>query len=930
MIYKKSIFFIMIIALNFILTTCTKENEEEREYPRVNTFEVTDITEKGATFSGNIFYAGNQEIIDHGFIWGQNKLSLSIQNASILSLGASNGPIEFTANINYALAKNKEYFVAAYARTKDYTVYGKVTSFKSLGSDGPIIIDFEPKNAGWRDTVIVKLKNFSKQLTSTKLYFGSVLASNFAYTDSTIKTVVPPSIKSLTNLLRVEFDGNTNIFTNDTLKLIKPTINGFSPMSGYQGDTITLYGNYLDNVKYFETNYVKLDNLFCSIVAIYKDSLRIGIPRLTKVSNTFTININDFVISYPTQFTILSPRIDDFKPKVATWNDILTIYGRFNTTSPASSIRINGVNVPYDFYSKDSIKVKVPNTLNVMYSTITYATDVFTINSTQQFQLSPPTITSVTANENFSGSSITINGNYFKNGMTSVSINNIAAQIYSCTSNTIVAKIPSLPNELITVSVTVAGQTATFNSNISVENPIITSFTPSTATFGDTIYINGNFLDKIDRVSLAEQNTLLNIAFKSPNLIKATILNNTNSTPSKVKGGIQYLDGWGNYNYYDFLSNETFTLAAPTISSISPESGNGDQEIMLTGSNFNPNKDYMEVFVANFKATILSASKNEIIVKLNNLTNGNFPATLKMNGFNITSSQTYNCISPWTDLPNLEFNTSAGTFSIGGLAYSITPDINNCKIRRFDPTSNSWSIISQSGSISSPKVAFSVNDDIYLMQGTKVYSYNLSSNVWTQLNDHDGYIGLDPFVLVINNKVYIGAGRDSYRVWEYNPLTDSWTQKNNIPSEMYVPNYNSTEAWQKSNFVINGKGYVTTYNNSVWEYDSTNDTWIRKNDFPGGKRFGASSFSTNNKGYIVGGTITYNYYSSMPNYNEIWEYNPLNDNWIQISKTPGNARFDAIGFAIDNKIFFGGGYYYYYNSYSAGIDFRFFEYNLNN
>jgi len=921
-------FYISLVLFGIILVTCKKDSEVEREYPRVNTFEVTDITEKGATFSGNIFYDGNQEIIDHGFVWAQYKLSLSIQNASVLSLGPGNGPIEFTANINYALAKNKEYFVAAYARTKDYTVYGKVASFKSLGSEGPIIVGFEPKNAGWRDTVIVKLKNFSKQLTSTKLHIGSTLASNFAYTDSTITTVVPPSIKSLTNLLRVEFDGNTSVFTNDTLKLIKPTIIDFSPKGGYQGDTITIYGNYLDNVRYFETNYVKLDNLFCNIVAIYKDSLRIGIPRLTKINNTFTININDFVISSPTQFTILSPRIDDFKPKVATWNDILTIYGRFNTTSPASSIRINGVNIPYVFYSKDSIKVRVPYTLNVMYSTITYATDVFTINSTQQFQLSPPTINSVTANGNISGSSITINGSCFNNGMASVSINNVAAQIYSCTSNTIVAKIPSLPNGQLTIKVTVAGQTATFNSNISLENPIITSFTPNTATFGDTIYINGDFFDKINMVKLAEQNIPLNIIYKSRNQIKVILPNNIDKNPSRIKVSIQYQDYNGNSQYSDVVSNEYFKLTAPTFSYFSPSSGTGEQEIKIVGENFNPDKNNIEVLFGDIKSVILSTSKSEINIKLDKLTKGIYPVNLRMSGFSIVSDQKFNCNSPWTKLPNLDFNISIGSFSIGDFAYLVTYDLNNYKIRKFDPASNSWSVISQLEFISYPKIAFSANDNIYLMQNTKVFCYNLSSNVWTRLNDHDGYIGRDPFALVINNKAYIGAGRDNYLVWEYNTLTDSWTQKNDIPSEMYVPNYNSTEAWQKSNFVINGKGYVTTYNNSVWEYNSAEDTWIRKNDFPGGNRYWTSSFSINNKGYIAGGTKYY-YSSAILNYDEVWEYNPLNDSWIQITKIPSsNERFKSLGFYIGNKIYFGGGYCY--TNYGGVNDYSFFEYNLNN
>lgn len=911
MIYKKIIFFIIIIASNFILTTCSKENEEEREYPRVNTFEVTDITDKGATFSGNIFYAGNQEIIDHGFIWGQNKLSLSIQNASILSLGASNGPIEFTANINYGLAKNKEYFVTAYARTKDYTVYGTVTSFKSLGSDAPIIVDFEPKNAGWRDTVIVKLKNFSKQLTSTKLYIGSVLAPNFAFTDSTITTVVPPSIKSLKNILRIEFDGNTNIFTNDTLELIKPTINGFSPISGYQGDTITIYGNYLDNIRYLETNYVKLDKWICQTVAIYKDSIRICIPSLYSIDNSLTIKINDFVLSSPTQFSLLTPKIDDFKPKVATWNDELTIYGRFNTSRDFSSIYINGIIVPYTFYSKDSIKVKVPSELNTTFSTIKYKTTIYTINTTQTLQLTPPSINSVTANQKFSGSSITISGNYFKNGVTSVSINNVAAQIYSCTPNTIVAKIPSLPNELLTVSVTVAGQTATFNSNISLENPAITSFTPNTATFGDTIYIHGDFLDKINMVRLMNLNTLLNIAYISKNLIKVTIPNNTTVPTREIKLIIQYQDYHGINRYYELLSNENFTLAAPAISSISPESGNGEQEVRLTGSNFNPDKNYIEVFVGNSKATILSANKNEINIELNKLTNGAAnEVKLVMNGYFVNTGLMYDCTSPWSEINGLPFHEMIiGSFSISNKGYTITYDHYdyNFSLRSFDPESNSWSTLSvppkTSSSVNHYNVeSFEVDGKIYFLQGSNRIDYfDIESGTWIQANNFPENFDGFSFSFKINNRIYLGIGKTNFRIWEYTPETDSWLQKGEV-SDALESEFVATDYLRRSTMSVNGKGYIITNEKSVWEYTPESDTWLRKNDFPGQNTFYSSNLSFDNKAYIIGGCS-----SGYTPFDENWEYDPVSDLWTQKTSTPSVPTYRSLNFLLNNEIYFGGG-----------------------
>jgi hypothetical protein len=59
---------------------------------------------------------------------------------------------------------------------------------------------------------------------------------------------------------------------------------------------------------------------------------------------------------------------------------------------------------------------------------------------------------------------------------------------------------------------------------------------------------------------------------------------------------------------------------------------------------------------------------------------------------------------------------------------------------------------------------------------------------------------------------------------------------------------------------MNGKGYVGTgagYNGATadfWEYDPVTDTWTQKADFGGGIRRDAIGFSINGKGYLGTGT----------------------------------------------------------------------------
>lgn len=116
-------------------------------------------------------------------------------------------------------------------------------------------------------------------------------------------------------------------------------------------------------------------------------------------------------------------------------------------------------------------------------------------------------------------------------------------------------------------------------------------------------------------------------------------------------------------------------------------------------------------------------------------------------------------------------------------------------------------------------------------------------------------------------------------------------------------------------FSIGNKGYIGTGSESIncglpircdkdyndfWEYDPVNNTWTQKADFGGGARVQAVGFSIGTKGYIgSGGRIGYN--------PDFWEYDPAKDTWKQKADFPGLARWAAVGFSIGNKGYFGTG-----------------------
>lgn len=143
----------------------------------------------------------------------------------------------------------------------------------------------------------------------------------------------------------------------------------------------------------------------------------------------------------------------------------------------------------------------------------------------------------------------------------------------------------------------------------------------------------------------------------------------------------------------------------------------------------------------------------------------------------------------------------------------------------------------------------------------------------------------------------------------------SWYKKNN---------FNSGNVYSASSFTINNKGYLFggfLYNSSLgsnyrltkrlWEFDILNNSWIEKMENPYEFYGGTTSFSYNNRGYII-----------TPNGNkEICEYNSDMDSWSILTNYPGKSQ-DLISFVIDDELFTGLGtdFLHYYN--------EFYKYNL--
>ncbi len=183
------------------------------------------------------------------------------------------------------------------------------------------------------------------------------------------------------------------------------------------------------------------------------------------------------------------------------------------------------------------------------------------------------------------------------------------------------------------------------------------------------------------------------------------------------------------------------------------------------------------------------------------------------------------------------------------------------------------------------------------------WSYDPATDAWTQKADLPfGALG-GGISFAIGNEIYFGIGLDQYQVqqniwWMYNASTDSWTQKTSFPGNTRI---HGVSFRSKDRFFF-GLGITTgsVLCADLWLYNASTDTWIQKADFPGGARYSAASFYVGDDGYIMGG-----YAGQLKK--DVWQYNYAGDNWNWIGDYTAGYRDDNTGFSITNTGYCGFG-----------------------
>ena len=239
-------------------------------------------------------------------------------------------------------------------------------------------------------------------------------------------------------------------------------------------------------------------------------------------------------------------------------------------------------------------------------------------------------------------------------------------------------------------------------------------------------------------------------------------------------------------------------------------------------------------------------------------------------------------------------------------------------VYKYNPINNEWSQVSNFPG--GPRgYGYGVSNNTHAFVGfgkyqnqypTDWWRYDLENDNWVELTPFPGQGRNHPAMILLDNKIYVGMGSTNQNFgdwWEYNIESDSWSEKSYFDyGDRHHPYYFSA-----SNKIFVGFGHGNSQNGSMtiyndfYEYDHENDNWIEINNFEGEGRVAGTQFSFEGKGYILSGDGDNH---GPLDYGEFWQYDAINNIWNELTPHPGGARWAPGTFVINCDVYLTSGF----------------------
>lgn len=171
------------------------------------------------------------------------------------------------------------------------------------------LLSLAPNPVSFGDTITIKGNYLPvrKEFIKVMLLDKEALIHTLKYTE--MKVIVPGNAtqhKSLVNIVA----GEQVVTYPDSIRLLPPVINNFSPQEGTKGTEITIHGNYFSSIK--ENIKVEINGVKCTVTEASRKLIKVIIPSgITPGEYPISLTIaNQNKVSFE-NFEIIQPSITD-------------------------------------------------------------------------------------------------------------------------------------------------------------------------------------------------------------------------------------------------------------------------------------------------------------------------------------------------------------------------------------------------------------------------------------------------------------------------------------------------------------------------------------------------------------------------------------------------------------------------------------------
>ncbi|MHC4539452.1 MAG: Kelch repeat-containing protein [Planctomycetota bacterium] len=186
---------------------------------------------------------------------------------------------------------------------------------------------------------------------------------------------------------------------------------------------------------------------------------------------------------------------------------------------------------------------------------------------------------------------------------------------------------------------------------------------------------------------------------------------------------------------------------------------------------------------------------------------------------------------------------------------------------------------------------------------TRVDEYDPTTDTWTRKADMPTGRG-HTNACVVDGKIYVIGGNDVSKlimppVEVYDPATDTWTRKADMPTRR--GEFSTCEV-DGIIYVMGGADGITDEFGIVEAYDPATDSWTTKADMPTGRAF-FSTCAVDGLVYAIGG------YAEPGSRSAVEVYDPATNTWTTRAPMP-TPRYLLDVVAVDGKIYAIGGWWF--------------------